>query len=484
MEEMGDQVYAAERIMKKRTRRGKAEYLVKWKGWSQKHNTWEPEENILDGRLIDSFEESETKRGDSHVKRGPKKKDSTKANERRSTRDDPDDTVGEESQDEESSNSNNTSTSQNVSKPRTTINSTASNTPVFIPSSSPTVNSSSTSSANAKSKEVKKTEDESEKVSSESKSSVSQTSTSTTSNAKTVVKTESDVPTVPSSPADSEKKVVDVVTKKEENEKEKDAEADKDKDKDQGTKRKAEVLSKESGKIGVTITTSSPTSAASPPPVKQPKLQSTTTPVGETPTTPSPTTASKPVAQRRPSGDVPAGSTNSIVRPPASPQLRPPTSTPSTKTPTSPQPPTSNLSAPVKNPCPSPRLPDPPASDNLSQTSTVQLTCTIAPSQTRSEDTSPPLLNGLNNNNISKHINNNNNNNLSDEDDKSHPPHLVSQVVATSPEYWLSRNPVADQVVITDVTVNLSTVTIRECKTEKGFFKVRGSDHGKQGGII
>lgn len=49
------------------------------------------------------------------------------------------------------------------------------------------------------------------------------------------------------------------------------------------------------------------------------------------------------------------------------------------------------------------------------------------------------------------------------------------QPVLTSPgsEYWLARNPVADQVFITDVTVNLKTVTIRECKTEKGFFKER-----------
>lgn len=40
-----------------------------------------------------------------------------------------------------------------------------------------------------------------------------------------------------------------------------------------GTKRKAEVLSKESGKIGVTITTSSPSSGGgSPPPNKIPKL--------------------------------------------------------------------------------------------------------------------------------------------------------------------------------------------------------------------
>lgn len=58
----------------------------------------------------------------------------------------------------------------------------------------------------------------------------------------------------------------------------------------------------------------------------------------------------------------------------------------------------------------------------------------------------------------------NNNNNIVDEGS-----------VLTSPgsDYWLARNPVADQVFITDVTVNLKTVTIRECKTEKGFFKER-----------
>lgn len=58
----------------------------------------------------------------------------------------------------------------------------------------------------------------------------------------------------------------------------------------------------------------------------------------------------------------------------------------------------------------------------------------------------------------------NNNNNIIDDGS-----------VLTSPgsEYWLARNPVADQVFITDVTVNLKTVTIRECKTEKGFFKER-----------
>ncbi|CAG9096336.1 unnamed protein product [Plutella xylostella] len=57
--ELGDSVYAAERIMKKRIRKSKVEYYVKWKGWKPKHNTWEPEENILDPRLIQSFERGE-----------------------------------------------------------------------------------------------------------------------------------------------------------------------------------------------------------------------------------------------------------------------------------------------------------------------------------------------------------------------------------------------------------------------------------------
>lgn len=51
-----EMVFAAEKICKRRLRKGKTEYLVKWKGWSPKYNTWEPTENILDARLIEQFE--------------------------------------------------------------------------------------------------------------------------------------------------------------------------------------------------------------------------------------------------------------------------------------------------------------------------------------------------------------------------------------------------------------------------------------------
>ncbi|VDK75398.1 unnamed protein product [Onchocerca ochengi] len=32
--------------------KGKTEYLIKWKGWSNQHNTWEPSSNILNENLF------------------------------------------------------------------------------------------------------------------------------------------------------------------------------------------------------------------------------------------------------------------------------------------------------------------------------------------------------------------------------------------------------------------------------------------------
>ncbi|XP_065843679.1 chromobox protein homolog 2-like [Oscarella lobularis] len=59
---VGPSVYAAERVIGQRLRRGRQEFLVKWRGWSYKHNTWEPEENILDSRLLESYKQRAARR--------------------------------------------------------------------------------------------------------------------------------------------------------------------------------------------------------------------------------------------------------------------------------------------------------------------------------------------------------------------------------------------------------------------------------------
>ncbi|XP_038639850.1 neuronal pentraxin-2-like isoform X3 [Scyliorhinus canicula] len=72
---VGERVFAAESIIKRRVRKGRIEYLVKWKGWAIKYSTWEPEENILDARLIAAFEQREREREMyGPKKRGPKPK--------------------------------------------------------------------------------------------------------------------------------------------------------------------------------------------------------------------------------------------------------------------------------------------------------------------------------------------------------------------------------------------------------------------------
>ncbi|KAK2916018.1 hypothetical protein Q8A67_000392 [Cirrhinus molitorella] len=58
---IGEQVFAVESITKKRVRKGNVEYLLKWQGWSPKYSTWEPEDNILDPRLVLAYEEREEK---------------------------------------------------------------------------------------------------------------------------------------------------------------------------------------------------------------------------------------------------------------------------------------------------------------------------------------------------------------------------------------------------------------------------------------
>ncbi|XP_022045716.1 chromobox protein homolog 2 [Acanthochromis polyacanthus] len=73
MEELsavGEQVFDAECILNKRLRKGKLEFLVKWRGWSSKHNSWEPQENILDPRLLAAFNKKEHEKELLMLKRG------------------------------------------------------------------------------------------------------------------------------------------------------------------------------------------------------------------------------------------------------------------------------------------------------------------------------------------------------------------------------------------------------------------------------
>lgn len=54
-----DGVYKVEKILKVSTdRKGKKHYLIKWLGYSDKDNSWEPKQNITEvcPELIDEFE--------------------------------------------------------------------------------------------------------------------------------------------------------------------------------------------------------------------------------------------------------------------------------------------------------------------------------------------------------------------------------------------------------------------------------------------
>lgn len=58
--------YVVEKILKKRTKNGRVEYYLKWYGFSEGFNSWEPEENVDNcSDLLSDFEEerrSEIKR--------------------------------------------------------------------------------------------------------------------------------------------------------------------------------------------------------------------------------------------------------------------------------------------------------------------------------------------------------------------------------------------------------------------------------------
>lgn len=365
---------------------GKVEYQVKWKGWSKRHNTWEPEENILDERLIDIFERSQRRDTPST----PKKQKAEKRNR----------LVEESDSNEDSSQVDVTEKEPPIKKEKIKIKELTKK-----------------PESNKKPEVPKKEEVSSPKITVSIPSS-NLNNSSTTQKTSPAAASVAPIPKIIIPP--------EIVTAADDDGSTSSSSDDQPiaSKEVQGAKRKAEVLSKESGKIGITIKKTATTTTTNP--LLSPKIK-----------------IEKKLPVTKQSGPVLLSVHPSLLVK----EEEQDSSSTTTETSTS-----SVTVAPdkKKDPVPQAMIPEKSVSITAEEPKTPEKSPTAPETKTSSKENK--FTNLMTNSNMK----------------------LLTSPKSAHPKLWLPKaQSTSDQVFITDVTVNLETVTIRECKTERGFFKSR-----------